>query len=76
MGSAAIAKGRLTRLSWPEWCHRVDQLLSVGKLSRADLPGVPFRSLHMQGMRPASVAIPLLRRKVGWGEKKAVVGNE
>lgn len=76
MGSAAIAKKRLAKLTWPEWSDRVEQLLGVGGFSMADFPQYSFRSWYLAGIPSGTVAVKILRQHVGWGEKKAVVGNE
>jgi hypothetical protein len=60
MRSAAIAKQRLQRLTWDAWARRVDVMLSVAGLSRADFPQYPFRSTHLAGVSASEVAIRLL----------------
>lgn len=71
MGSAAIAKHRITRLSWPEWCSRLDILLSGAGLTRSKI-NYPFRSAHFAGLSPAEVAIRVLREGSGEQQERKV----
>lgn len=60
MGSAALAKERISRLSWPEWTRRIDIILSGAGLSRSELE-FSFRAAHFAGLPAVAVAIQVIR---------------
>ena len=65
MGSAAIAKARVTRISFQDWLERVSLFLTVGGYKMSDFPNISWASHYHAGERAGRVAQEIIERNTG-----------